>query len=70
MEPVVKDFWSNLSLIGIIFLIVWLLGLILQPIVIALIITIIMIIWKAPKLWCGIKYYWNELWSRINLAKN
>lgn len=65
MEPVVKTFWSTLSLIVIVFLLTWLLGLILKPITIALIISFIMIFWKSSALWTGIKYYWNELWNKI-----
>lgn len=65
MEPVLKNFLSNLSLIVLVFLGTWLLGAVLQPIIIALIIALLLIFWKAPILWAGIKYLWNELWNKI-----
>lgn len=69
MNDIVKSFWSTLSMIVLVFFGIWILGLVVKPIIISLIITILLIVWKYKPLWDGIKYYWNLLWNWI-IKKN
>lgn len=65
MNDIVKAFWSTLSMIVLVFLGIWVLGIFVKPIIIALIIAAFLVFWKFQKLWAGIKYYWNLLWNWI-----
>jgi hypothetical protein len=64
-----REFWSTMIMIVLVFVCSWILGLIFKPIIIAVILSILIIIWKSNTIWLGIKHYWNLLMSIIVRAK-
>jgi hypothetical protein len=69
MNEIVKDFWSTLSILVLVFFGIWILGVFVKPVIIALVFSVLFVVWKYKPLWAGIKYYWNLLWSWI-IKKN